>query len=63
MTIDLGEGKQIVLSADLGRLWTQIFANRGSLGVELTPEQAMEYGLALWLMGRRERRSNPPQST
>jgi hypothetical protein len=54
--IELGEGKQIVGSSDQGVIWTQLFANKGSLGVQLTPEQAMEYGLWLWQSGRRAKR-------
>jgi hypothetical protein len=49
MIFDLGGGKQVVLRN--GRL--QIWANRGSLGVELTPEQMREIGLAMFQLGRR----------
>jgi hypothetical protein len=59
MTVDLDNGKQAVVNRDLGKLWLQLFANRGSLGVELTPEQAEEIGLILWQMGRRARRAKP----
>jgi hypothetical protein len=56
MNLDLGDGKQITGSSDLNLIWTQIWANKGSLGVALTPEQAMEYGLWLFQEGRRVRR-------
>jgi hypothetical protein len=56
MILDLGDGKQIVANADLGKLWLQVCANRGSLGVELTPDQAMEAGLTLFHLGRRSKR-------
>jgi hypothetical protein len=57
MTVDLDNGKQVVVNRDLGKLWLQLFSNRGSLGVELTPEQAEEIGLILWQMGRRAKRA------
>jgi hypothetical protein len=54
--VDLGNGKQLTALSDLGRIRTTIWANKGCLGVELTPEQAMEYGWALFSMGRRAKR-------
>jgi hypothetical protein len=46
---DLGDGKQVVLGH--GRI--QLWVNRGCLGVELTPDQEKEIGLAMWQSGRR----------
>lgn len=54
--LDLGAGKQVIALSDLGRLHTTIWANKGCLGVELTPEQAMELGLWLFREGRRAKR-------
>jgi hypothetical protein len=45
---DLGGGKQIVVRKGRIVLW----ANRGSLGVELTSEQQREIGLAMFQAGR-----------
>jgi hypothetical protein len=57
--LDLGPGKQVVVTSDprASDIWLQICANKGSLGVALPPEQAMEIGLALFQMGRRAKRS------
>jgi hypothetical protein len=48
MVFDIGNGKQIVVRK--GRI--VIWANRGSLGVELTSEQQREIGLAMFQAGR-----------
>jgi hypothetical protein len=47
---DLGGGKQIVVRKGRIVLW----ANRGSLGLELTSEQQREIGLAMFQLGRSE---------
>jgi hypothetical protein len=54
MTLDLPDGKQIVVNSDLGTIRLSLWAYRGSLGVSLTPDQAKELGLALWQIGRRK---------
>jgi hypothetical protein len=58
MIVDLSAGKQVVVSRDPRSpdTWLQLCANNGSLGVSLTPEQAMEIGLTLFQMGRRGKR-------
>jgi hypothetical protein len=56
MILDL-DGKQVIVTRDSRSpdVWIQLCANKGSLGVSLTPEQAKELGLALFQMGRRKR--------
>jgi hypothetical protein len=58
MIVELAPGKQAIVSRDPRSpdTWLQLLANNGSLGVSLTPEQAMEIGLALFQMGRRGKR-------
>jgi hypothetical protein len=57
--LDLGPGKQVVVTSDprVSDIWLQICANKGSLGVALPPDEAMEIGLALFQMGRRAKRT------
>lgn len=50
--IPIGD-KSINISSDMGKLWLQIFANRGSLGIELTPEQAKQIASELFYRARR----------
>lgn len=52
MTFDLGNGKQFIVSEGRAMIW----AHRGCLGVELTPEQQAEIGLAMWQLARRAKR-------
>lgn len=52
MTFDLGDGKQVVVAN--GHF--KIFANRGWLGVQLTPEQMAEIGLFMFQIGTRAKR-------
>jgi hypothetical protein len=54
MILDL-DGKQIVISSDLGKIRLSLWAYRGSMGIELTPDQAKELGLLLFRMGRGKR--------
>lgn len=49
MIFDLGNGKQIVIRR--GRI--MICANKGWLGVELTPEEQRKVGLALVLLAKK----------
>lgn len=50
MILELSDGKQIVLTADSRTegIWLQLQANRGSLGVELTKDEAIELSKRLW---------------
>jgi hypothetical protein len=56
MILELAPCKQVVnkdpRSPDI---WLQVYANGGSLGLSLTPDQAKELGLVLFQMGRRKR--------
>jgi hypothetical protein len=53
MTYTLPDGKCVNIRSYEGKLWLMIFANRGSLGVELTPELAKQIGCDLFNQGRR----------
>jgi hypothetical protein len=53
--LDLPDGKQIIISSDLGKIHLSLWAYRGSMGIELTPDQAKELGLVLFRMGRGKR--------
>jgi hypothetical protein len=57
MILDLDSGKQIIVTRDPRSpdVWLQLCANKGSLGVSLTQDQAKELGLVLFQMGRRKR--------
>ena len=55
--IQTSEGKQVVLSSDLGSIWLKLYADKGLKGIGLTPDQAEEIGLTLWQMGRKAKRS------
>lgn len=48
--IDLGEGKQVVVTTDprSDGTWLQLCANKGSLGLQLTKKQAMALRKALF---------------
>jgi hypothetical protein len=48
MTVELPDGKQIVVNSDLGQVRVSLWANRGCLGVTLTPEEAVQVSRALW---------------
>jgi hypothetical protein len=52
MTFDLGDNKQVIVSAGHLKLW----AFGGKLGVDLTPELQEAIGLAMFQTGRKERR-------
>lgn len=52
VTFDLGNGKQVIVANGRLMLW----ANRGCLGVQMTPEQMQDVGLALWQIGRKMNR-------
>jgi hypothetical protein len=60
MILELPDGKQVVVTRDrrTPHTWLQICAYGASLGIELTPAQAMEIGLALFQMGRRGKRDS-----
>jgi hypothetical protein len=45
--ISLGDGSEIVVSSDLGKIRLSLWANGGSLGKELDHAQAMETAGAL----------------
>jgi hypothetical protein len=62
--LELSAGKQVIANNDPRSpdTWLQLCANKGSLGVSLTPDQAMEIGLALFQMGRRAKRAHTPDS-
>lgn len=55
--IDLPDGKQVVVRSDLGTIRLQLWANKGSLGVEIAPEQAMRLAGELIHAARRARQS------
>lgn len=46
MTLDLG-GKQVVISSDLGTIRLSLWANKGSLGIQITPKEAIRIRAAL----------------
>jgi hypothetical protein len=50
---DLGDGKQVVIRNERLQIW----ANKGSIGVEMTPEQMEAIGITLWVMARRIKRA------
>lgn len=54
MIVQLGEGKEVVVSGDLGKPFIKIHAFGGSLGVELTKEQAIAVSKALWYAAKRD---------
>jgi len=56
--IDLGDCKQIVVSADLGQLCLSLWANKGSIGVCLTDDQAFAVASALIAGVRRNKRAS-----
>lgn len=45
--IPIGDGREIVVSSDLGRICLTLWANRGSLGSEVSDAAAMEIAGAL----------------
>jgi hypothetical protein len=47
MTISLPDGKQVVVNSDMGSIWLQVCACRGSLGTKLTVPQAIKVRAAL----------------
>jgi hypothetical protein len=55
MTIDVSPGKQVTITSEL---WLQIFANQGSLGVQLSDKQAMELASGIIASVRKRRKSN-----
>jgi hypothetical protein len=57
MTFDLGDGGQVVVSSDMGKIRLSLWACRGSLGKEMSPEQAEEIGLTLYCLGRKAKRA------
>jgi hypothetical protein len=52
MIFHLGGGKEVVVSNERLTVW----ANRGGVGVDLTPEQQEAIGLAMFRAGRKRRR-------
>ena len=54
--IPLGDGSEIVVSSDLGRIRLSIWANGGSLGKELDPAHSMEVAGALIAAVRKVKR-------
>ena len=48
--LDLNDGKQAIISSDnrTDTIWLQLYANRGSLGVQLTKKQAVALRKALF---------------
>lgn len=53
MIVQLDKGRQIVVSGGLDKLYIRIHACGGSLGVEMTKEQAIAVSRALWYAARR----------
>jgi hypothetical protein len=62
--LELSPGKQVIVNNDPRSTdtWLQLCANKGSLGVSLTPEEAQELGWTLFRMGRRAKRAHTPDS-
>jgi hypothetical protein len=52
MTVDLGNGRSVTIDPFNGKVWIALRARGASIGAELTREQAMELGIALFRMGR-----------
>jgi hypothetical protein len=48
MTINIAGGKQVCVSSDLGKIRMSLWANRGSLGLELTKQEAIALRAALF---------------
>jgi hypothetical protein len=63
MILELSDGKQIVVSSDLGQMRLSLWANRGCLGVELPHDVAEELGLSLYFMARKAKRALAPIET
>jgi hypothetical protein len=53
--IHLEDGKQITVGSDprSPQVRLSIWANRGSLGLEMSQDQAIELSLALWRLAKR----------
>jgi hypothetical protein len=47
MTVDLKNGRQVIVSADLGTIRMTLWANRGSLGCEISANDALEIAALL----------------
>jgi hypothetical protein len=52
VTTDLGNGRSVTIDPFNGKVWIALRARGASIGNELTREQAMELGIALFRMGR-----------
>ena len=55
MTLDLGDGRNVCVHSHSGKVWLTSYNGCGTAN-ELTAEQAMEIGLAVWQEGRRLKR-------
>jgi hypothetical protein len=53
MIVQLDKGRQIVVSGDLDKPYIRIRAYGGSLGVEMTKEQAIAVSKAIWYAAKR----------
>jgi hypothetical protein len=56
MTVDLSGGRQVVVSADLGTIRMSLWANRGCLGTEITPNDALEIAALLILAAKKAKK-------
>jgi hypothetical protein len=52
VTTDLGNGRSVTIDPFNDKVWIALRARGASIGAELTREQAMELGIALFRMGR-----------
>jgi hypothetical protein len=56
MTVDLPHGRQIVVSSDLGTIRMTLWANRGCLGCEVSPNDALEIAALLIVAARKAKK-------
>jgi len=56
MTVDLSGGRQVVVSADLGTIRMSLWANRGCLGCEVSPNDALEIAALLILAAKKAKK-------
>jgi hypothetical protein len=56
MTVDLKNGRQVIVSADLGTIRMTLWANRGSLGCEISANDALEIAALLIVAAKKVKR-------
>jgi hypothetical protein len=56
MTVDLKNGRQVIVSADLGTIRMTLWANRGALGTEISPNDALEIAALLIVAAKKVKR-------